>query len=172
MTAVTIVKSLNRERRTSVRATIVGEPTALQAVVGGLLVRRLGDWPNLLSETREIALLLLYGGLLACLINASVGSLALWFAGMIPAAASLSGDDSFRGPMGTVVIGGLCMSTVLTLLIVPAAFSLADGFEKRIGPMLVVCVPSSTKVETPLTMVVLGLMMVFHGAVRLSFHCT
>ena len=57
-------------------------------------------------------------------------------AGMIPAAASLSGDDSFRGPMGTVVIGGLCMSTVLTLLIVPAAFSLADGFEKRIGPML------------------------------------
>jgi multidrug efflux pump subunit AcrB len=50
-------------------------------------------------------------------------------AGMIPAAA-------FRKPMGTVVIGGLCLSTVLTLLIVPAAFSLADGFERRIGPKL------------------------------------
>jgi hypothetical protein len=38
--------------------------------------------------------------------------------------------------MGTVVIGGLIMSTMLTLLIVPAAFSLADGLEKRLGPWL------------------------------------
>ena len=38
--------------------------------------------------------------------------------------------------MGTVVIGGLILSTMLTLLIVPAAFSLADGMEKRIGPKL------------------------------------
>jgi hypothetical protein len=28
------------------------------------------------------------------------------------------------------------MSTLLTLLIVPAAFSLADGLEKRLGPWL------------------------------------
>jgi len=35
-----------------------------------------------------------------------------------------------------VVIGGLIVSTVLTLLIVPAGFSLADGFEKRVGPWL------------------------------------
>ncbi len=57
-------------------------------------------------------------------------------AGMLPAAASLSGDAAFRAPMGTVVIGGLVVSTLLTLLIVPAIFSLADGFEKRIGPRL------------------------------------
>jgi hypothetical protein len=38
--------------------------------------------------------------------------------------------------MGTVVIGGLIMSTVLTLLIVPAGFSLADGLERRLGPWL------------------------------------
>ena len=38
--------------------------------------------------------------------------------------------------MGTVVIGGLTVSTLLTLLIVPAGFSLADGFEKRVGPWL------------------------------------
>ena len=38
--------------------------------------------------------------------------------------------------MGTVVIGGLLVSTLLTLVIVPAAFSLADGLEKRIGPKL------------------------------------
>jgi multidrug efflux pump subunit AcrB len=57
-------------------------------------------------------------------------------AGMVPTALSLSGDGAWRAPMGTVVIGGLLLSTVLTLLIVPAAFSLADGLEKRIGPKL------------------------------------
>ena len=57
-------------------------------------------------------------------------------AGMIPTAISLSGDGAWRAPMGTVVIGGLIMSTVLTLLIVPAGFSLADGLEKRLGPWL------------------------------------
>lgn len=57
-------------------------------------------------------------------------------AGMLPTALSLSGDGAFRQPMGTVVIGGLLLSTLLTLLIVPAGFSLADGFEKRLGPWL------------------------------------
>ena len=32
--------------------------------------------------------------------------------------------------MGVVVIGGLILSTVLTLVIVPAGFSLADSFEQ------------------------------------------
>jgi len=57
-------------------------------------------------------------------------------AGMIPTAVSLSGDAAWRAPMGTTVIGGLLLSTVLTLVIVPAGFSLADGFEKRVGPWL------------------------------------
>ena len=57
-------------------------------------------------------------------------------AGMVPTALSLSGDGAWRAPMGTVVIGGLIVSTLLTLLIVPAGFSLADGLEKRIGPWL------------------------------------
>jgi multidrug efflux pump subunit AcrB len=55
-------------------------------------------------------------------------------AGMIPTALALSGDGSFRQPMGIVVIGGLILSTILTLVIVPAGFSLADGFERRIAP--------------------------------------
>ncbi|MEM9310244.1 MAG: efflux RND transporter permease subunit, partial [Pseudomonadota bacterium] len=57
-------------------------------------------------------------------------------AGMIPTALSITGDEAWRKPMGIVVIGGLIMSTLLTLLIVPAGFSLADGFEKRVGPWL------------------------------------
>ena len=60
-------------------------------------------------------------------------------AGMVPTALSGvfgGGDGAWRAPMGTVVIGGLILSTMLTLLIVPAGFSLADGFEKRVGPWL------------------------------------
>ncbi|MDO9363843.1 MAG: efflux RND transporter permease subunit [Sphingopyxis sp.] len=54
-------------------------------------------------------------------------------AGMVPTALSLSGDGAWRAPMGVVVIGGLILSTMLTLLIVPAGFSLADSIEKRLG---------------------------------------
>jgi len=57
-------------------------------------------------------------------------------AGMVPTALSLSGDGAWRAPMGTVVIGGLILSTVLTLLIVPPGFSLADGLERRMGPWM------------------------------------
>lgn len=57
-------------------------------------------------------------------------------AGMVPTALSIGGDGQWRAPMGTVVIGGLIVSTLLTLLIVPAGFSLADGLEKRAGPWL------------------------------------
>jgi multidrug efflux pump subunit AcrB len=54
-------------------------------------------------------------------------------AGMLPIAISISGDGSWRAPMGIVVIGGLILSTVLTLVIVPAGFSLADSFEGWLG---------------------------------------
>jgi len=35
--------------------------------------------------------------------------------------------------MGVTVIGGLIFSTILTLLLVPAYFSIAISFESRIG---------------------------------------
>ena len=57
-------------------------------------------------------------------------------AGMVPTAFSLGGDSAWRAPMGTVVMGGLILSTLLTLLIVPAGFSLANGIEARLGPRL------------------------------------
>uniref|UniRef100_UPI0035CC47DB efflux RND transporter permease subunit n=1 Tax=uncultured Sphingomonas sp. TaxID=158754 RepID=UPI0035CC47DB len=57
-------------------------------------------------------------------------------AGMMPTALALTGDGSSRVPMGITVIGGLTVSTVLTLLITPALFSLAVGVESRVGPYL------------------------------------
>jgi multidrug efflux pump subunit AcrB len=55
-------------------------------------------------------------------------------AGMVPTAISLTGDAAWRAPMGVVVIGGLLLSTVLTLVLVPGTFSLALGVEERLGP--------------------------------------
>ncbi|MDQ3074020.1 MAG: efflux RND transporter permease subunit, partial [Pseudomonadota bacterium] len=54
-------------------------------------------------------------------------------AGMVPVALSLTGDSSFRAPMAVTVIGGLIFSTVLTLLIVPASFSMAVDIETWFG---------------------------------------
>jgi multidrug efflux pump subunit AcrB len=51
-------------------------------------------------------------------------------AGMVPIAFSLHGDGSWRAPMGFTVIGGLIFSTALTLLLVPAYFSIAIDIEK------------------------------------------
>ena len=57
-------------------------------------------------------------------------------AGMLPVALSLGSDGSFRQPMGIAVIGGITLSTILTLIIVPAAFTIADDIEKWIGRRL------------------------------------
>ncbi len=54
-------------------------------------------------------------------------------AGMMPIALSLTGDGSWRAPMGVTVIGGLIFSTILTLLLVPAYFSIAISIESRFG---------------------------------------
>jgi multidrug efflux pump subunit AcrB len=56
-------------------------------------------------------------------------------AGMLPTAMSISGDNSWRAPMGITVIGGLIFSTILTLLLVPAYFSIAISIETRIGKL-------------------------------------
>ncbi|QNH16897.1 AcrB/AcrD/AcrF family protein [Xanthomonas sp. GW] len=47
-------------------------------------------------------------------------------AGMMPIALGFSGDSSFRAPMAIAVIGGLITSTLLSLIVIPAAFTLVD----------------------------------------------
>ena len=55
-------------------------------------------------------------------------------AGMLPVAIGWGGDSDFRGPMAIAVIGGLITSTVLTLVIVPAVFTVLDDIERWIAP--------------------------------------
>jgi multidrug efflux pump subunit AcrB len=57
-------------------------------------------------------------------------------AGMVPTALALHGDDPFGQPMGWTVIGGLIVSTFLTLVLVPGTFSLALGVEQKMAPRL------------------------------------
>jgi multidrug efflux pump subunit AcrB len=51
-------------------------------------------------------------------------------AGMLPVAMGWAGDPSFRAPMGVAVVGGLLVSTVMSLFIVPAMFTVVDDFQQ------------------------------------------
>jgi hydrophobe/amphiphile efflux-1 (HAE1) family protein len=55
-------------------------------------------------------------------------------AGMLPTALGIGDASSFRQPMAVSVIGGIITSTFLTLVIVPAAFSVIDDLERWLSP--------------------------------------
>src|SRR6185503_6895435 len=47
-------------------------------------------------------------------------------AGMVPSALAFGAGGEFRSPMALAVFGGLILSTVLSLVFVPAAFAMMD----------------------------------------------
>lgn len=53
--------------------------------------------------------------------------------GMLPLALGLGEGSETQAPMATVVIGGLLVSTFLTLVIVPVVYTLFDDFGRKIG---------------------------------------
>ena len=57
-------------------------------------------------------------------------------AGMLPLALGFSGDSSFRAPMAWAVIGGLITSTALSLLVIPAAYTVLHDFGDWVGRKL------------------------------------
>jgi hydrophobe/amphiphile efflux-1 (HAE1) family protein len=56
-------------------------------------------------------------------------------AGMLPSALGVGEGGSFRAPMATAVIGGILVSTVLSLVIVPAFFLIMDDFSRLLSWM-------------------------------------
>ena len=52
-------------------------------------------------------------------------------AGMVPSALAIGEGGEFRAPMAVAVIGGLLLSTVLSLVFVPSLFSMMDGGRSR-----------------------------------------
>lgn len=122
---------------------LVGQPVSMPVLIGVLLLLGIVSKNSILlidfaleemdKGTRKLDAILDAGHKRAQPIVMTTVAMT---AGMVPVSLSLSGDGAWRAPMGTVVIGGLILSTLLTLLIVPAGFSLADGVEKRVGPWL------------------------------------
>jgi len=53
-------------------------------------------------------------------------------AGMVPSALAVAEGGEFRAPMAIAVIGGLLLSTVLSLLFVPSVFSVIDSGRQRV----------------------------------------
>ncbi len=58
-------------------------------------------------------------------------------AGMVPSALAFGVGGEFRAPMAIAVIGGLILSTLLSLLFVPSLFSVINGLKVRIRRGLV-----------------------------------
>ncbi|MFI0475356.1 efflux RND transporter permease subunit [Paracoccus jiaweipingae] len=54
-------------------------------------------------------------------------------AGMVPSAIAHGSGAEFRSPMAIAVIGGLLLSTLLSLLFVPSLFSVIHGGMQRLG---------------------------------------
>ncbi|MEA1922920.1 MAG: efflux RND transporter permease subunit, partial [Pseudomonadota bacterium] len=52
--------------------------------------------------------------------------------GMLPAALGYGAGADTNGPLAVAVIGGMLSSTVLTLLVVPAAYSLVENGIERL----------------------------------------
>jgi len=61
-------------------------------------------------------------------------------AGMLPVALGWAGDPSFRAPIGVAVLGGLIVSTVVSLFIVPVFFTLVEdgltALKRRFGKLV------------------------------------
>ena len=59
-------------------------------------------------------------------------SLAIVFA-TLPTAAALGRGAGFRQPLGITVVGGVIVSTFLTLLVIPSVYLLFDNFALWLG---------------------------------------
>jgi multidrug efflux pump len=51
----------------------------------------------------------------------------------VPSALALGPGSEVRGPMAVAIIGGLAVSTLLSLLVVPAFYVVADRIKVRLG---------------------------------------
>jgi len=68
---------------------------------------------------------------------------------LVPLAAGFNEGSIIAAELGTVVIGGLFSATILTLLVIPAIYSLVDGLKRRVGRRLVRSSPPTSPVGEP-----------------------
>jgi hydrophobe/amphiphile efflux-1 (HAE1) family protein len=115
---------------------VTGSPISLATVLGILMLMGLVAKNSILLVEFAIEEMRAGKDRLTALLEAGhkrarpiVMTSVAMIAGMLPLALGLAGDASLQGQMAIAVIGGLVTSTALTLVMVPAAFTLIDDFE-------------------------------------------
>jgi len=135
---------------------ITGHPLSLPAVIGFLMLMGIVAKNSILLVDFAIEEMRAGKDRLTALIEAGhkrarpiVMTTVAMVAGMLPVAIGFHGDNAFRAPMAVAVIGGLITSTLLTLVIVPAAFTLIDDLEHWLGPKVARLLATRPHATTP-----------------------
>jgi hydrophobe/amphiphile efflux-1 (HAE1) family protein len=120
---------------------ICGMPFSLPVVIGTLMLMGIVAKNSILlvdftieelkaGKTRMQALLEAGHKRAQPIVMTSVAMIA----GMLPSALGIGEGAEFRAPMAVAVIGGIISSTFLTLVVVPAMYTLVDDFERWLAP--------------------------------------
>jgi HAE1 family hydrophobic/amphiphilic exporter-1 len=120
---------------------VTGQPFSLAVVIGFLMLMGIVAKNSILLVDFAIEEMRAGKSRMEALVQAGhkrarpiVMTSVAMVAGMLPVAVGWGGDSEFRAPMAIAVIGGLLTSTVLTLVVVPAVFTLLDDFERWLAP--------------------------------------
>ena len=119
---------------------ITGKPLSIIAMIGvimlmGLVSKNailLVDYTNTLRERgyrREDAIRAAGPTRLRPIIMTTMAQIL----GAMPIALALGRGSEFRQPLGIVVVGGLCLSALLTLLVIPCVYTVFDDIAEGIG---------------------------------------
>ncbi len=120
---------------------ITGQPFSLAVVIGFLMLMGIVAKNSILLVDFAIEEMRAGKSRMEALLQAGhkrarpiVMTTVAMVAGMLPVAIGWGGGSEFRAPMAIAVIGGLLTSTVLTLVVVPAVFTILDDFERWLAP--------------------------------------
>jgi multidrug efflux pump subunit AcrB len=120
---------------------VTGIPFSLSVVIGILMLMGIVAKNSILLVDFAIEEMRAGKGRLEALVEAGhkraqpiVMTSVAMIAGMLPTAIGLGDASSFRQPMAVAVIGGIITSTFLTLVIVPAFFTVIDDLERKAAP--------------------------------------
>jgi len=120
---------------------IMGMPFSLPVVIGILMLMGIVGKNSILLVDFAIEEMRSGKDRLSALLEAGhkraqpivMTSIAM-IAGMLPSALGIGEGAGFRQPMAVAVIGGIITSTGLTLVMVPAMFTILDDFERWLAP--------------------------------------
>ncbi|MGO1078392.1 efflux RND transporter permease subunit [Inquilinus sp. CA228] len=119
---------------------VTGYPISLPVVIGILMLLGIVTKNAILLVDFAIEAIAAGAGRTEALIEAGrkrarpvVMTTLAMIAGMVPSAIGWGEGGAFRSPMASVVIGGLITSTVLSLVFVPAVFTVLDDLNRLFG---------------------------------------